>query len=121
MASNDDWKALAKKEVKGRDLTWNTPEGFPIKPLYTQEDGMNPGIPGFAPFTRGVKASMYAGRPWTIEQYAGIFYGKKDQCVLSSQFSCWAERTISCFRFSDPPKVHDSDHRSRWRRRQRLM
>jgi methylmalonyl-CoA mutase len=72
MASNDDWKALAKKEVKGRDLTWNTPEGFPIKPLYTQDDGMNPGIPGFAPFTRGVKASMYAGRPWTIRQYAGF-------------------------------------------------
>jgi methylmalonyl-CoA mutase N-terminal domain/subunit len=32
----------------------------------------DPGLPGFAPFTRGVRASMYAGRPWTIRQYAGF-------------------------------------------------
>lgn len=67
-----DWEALADKEVKGRDLTWETPEGFAIKPLYTQADAQDPGLPGFAPFTRGVKASMYAGRPWTIRQYAGF-------------------------------------------------
>src|SRR4051812_23462715 len=70
----DDWKALADKEVKGRDLTWHTPEGIAVKPLYTAEDvaGVDPGLPGFAPFTRGVRASMYAGRPWTIRQYAGF-------------------------------------------------
>ncbi|MEM6586691.1 MAG: methylmalonyl-CoA mutase family protein, partial [Pseudomonadota bacterium] len=69
-----DWQELANKESKGRDLTWNTPEGFDIKPLYTAEDhaDWDPGLPGFAPFTRGVKASMYAGRPWTIRQYAGF-------------------------------------------------
>jgi methylmalonyl-CoA mutase len=69
-----DWKALADKEVKGRDLTWPTPEGIAVKPLYTAADvdGIEPGLPGFAPFTRGVKASMYAGRPWTIRQYAGF-------------------------------------------------
>ncbi|MCB2052359.1 MAG: methylmalonyl-CoA mutase, partial [Novosphingobium sp.] len=68
-----DWKALADKEVKGRDLTWNTPEGIDVKPLYTADDvATDPGLPGFAPFTRGVKASMYAGRPWTIRQYAGF-------------------------------------------------
>jgi methylmalonyl-CoA mutase len=69
-----DWKALADKEAKGRNLDWETPEGFAIKPLYTAEDhaDFDPGLPGFAPFTRGVKASMYAGRPWTIRQYAGF-------------------------------------------------
>ncbi|MBM3595545.1 MAG: hypothetical protein FJX31_07150, partial [Alphaproteobacteria bacterium] len=55
----EDWKAAADKDVKGRDLTWHTPEGFAIKPLYTAEDAIDPGLPGFAPFTRGVKASMY--------------------------------------------------------------
>src|SRR4051812_10311381 len=72
--TTDDWKALAAKEVKGRDLTWETPEGIPVKPLYTAEDvaDVDPGMPGFAPFTRGVRASMYAGRPWTIRQYAGF-------------------------------------------------
>jgi methylmalonyl-CoA mutase len=74
LASTDDWKALAANEVKGRDLTWETPEGIPVKPLYTAEDvtGVDPGMPGLAPFTRGVRASMYAGRPWTIRQYAGF-------------------------------------------------
>ena len=64
-ATKDDWRNLADNEVKGRDLTWHVPEGFAIEPLYTAEDAPaeGPGLPGFAPFTRGVKASMYAGRP----------------------------------------------------------
>ena len=73
MANLDDWKQAAAKEVKGKDLTWHTPEGIDVKPLYTAEDvTADPGLPGFAPFTRGVRASMYAGRPWTIRQYAGF-------------------------------------------------
>ena len=70
----EDWQALAAKEGKGRDLNWPTPEGIDVKPLYTAADveGIDPGLPGFAPFTRGVRASMYAGRPWTIRQYAGF-------------------------------------------------
>ncbi|MFN7028814.1 MAG: methylmalonyl-CoA mutase family protein, partial [Sphingopyxis sp.] len=73
MADLNDWKAAAEKEVKGKDLTWHTAEGIAVKPLYTAEDVReDPGLPGFAPFTRGVRASMYAGRPWTIRQYAGF-------------------------------------------------
>ena len=49
-----DWAALAAKEVKGRDLTWRTPEGIAVKPLYTAADAPDPGLPGFAPVTRGV-------------------------------------------------------------------
>ena len=69
-----DWQKLAASEVKGRDLTWQTPEGIAVKPLYTADDlpALPPGLPGFAPFTRGVRATMYAGRPWTIRQYAGF-------------------------------------------------
>ena len=68
-----DWDALTAKEVKGVDLTWRTPDGIDVKPLYTAADvSADPGLPGFAPFTRGVRASMYAGRPWTIRQYAGF-------------------------------------------------
>jgi methylmalonyl-CoA mutase len=70
----EDWQALAAKEVKGADLTWHTPEGIAVKPLYTEADApqLPPGLPGFAPYTRGVRATMYAGRPWTIRQYAGF-------------------------------------------------
>ncbi len=74
MADKSDWRAKVAKEVKGRDLAWHTPEGFAIQPLYTAEDAPaeGPGLPGFAPFTRGPYASMYTGRPWTIRQYAGF-------------------------------------------------
>ena len=69
----DDWQTMAAKEVKNADLTWPTPEGVDVKPLYTAADVVtDPGLPGFAPFTRGVRATMYAGRPWTIRQYAGF-------------------------------------------------
>ena len=54
-----EWQAAAAKEVKGRDLTWHTAEGIAVKPLYTAADvPADPGLPGFAPFTRGVRASM---------------------------------------------------------------
>ena len=75
----DAWKALASREMKGGDpdsLTWESPEGIPIKPLYTEADTAGLGhlgtIPGQAPYVRGPKATMYAGRPWTIRQYAGF-------------------------------------------------
>jgi methylmalonyl-CoA mutase len=70
-----DWEALAKKELKGEVPAWHTPEGIAVKPLYTAEDLKNVDtatLPGFAPFTRGPRATMYAGRPWTIRQYAGF-------------------------------------------------
>ncbi|MGH1356867.1 MAG: methylmalonyl-CoA mutase family protein, partial [Thalassovita sp.] len=77
--TKDEWRKLAEKELRGRpldDLTWDTLEGIPVQPLYTAEDTADlphmGGLPGFGPFTRGVKATMYAGRPWTIRQYAGF-------------------------------------------------
>ncbi|MDP7603393.1 MAG: methylmalonyl-CoA mutase, partial [Alphaproteobacteria bacterium] len=75
--SESDWRALAEKERKGKspdELTWQTPEGIAVKPLYTAADlaDMEETLPGFAPFTRGVRATMYAGRPWTIRQYGGF-------------------------------------------------
>ncbi|MBT4832235.1 MAG: methylmalonyl-CoA mutase, partial [Porticoccaceae bacterium] len=73
------WQQLATKERKGaspEDLLWQTPEGIEVKPLYTAADTANlehmEGLPGFAPYKRGPKATMYAGRPWTVRQYAGF-------------------------------------------------
>jgi methylmalonyl-CoA mutase len=73
-----EWQKLAEKETKGNAgaLTWTTPEGIPVKALYTAVDlermeGTDT-LPGFAPFTRGVRATMYTGRPWTVRQYAGF-------------------------------------------------
>ena len=82
-ASSDDleaWRALATADLKGQDpdsLVVKTPEGIDVKPLYTAADlpadlDAAVGMPGSAPFTRGVRATMYANRPWTIRQYAGF-------------------------------------------------
>ncbi len=74
-----EWARLAGRELKGRapeSLVWQTPEGIAVKPVYTEADAAGlphmGSMPGFAPFTRGPKATMYAGRPWTIRQYAGF-------------------------------------------------
>lgn len=75
----DDWRSLAAKELKRRqlnELTWDTPEGIAIKPLYTADDLAElehlSTLPGFPPYLRGPRATMYAGRPWTLRQYAGF-------------------------------------------------
>ena len=104
-----DWQAAAAKEVKGRDLTWNTPEGFAIKPLYTAEDAEDPGLPGFAPFTRGVRASMYAGRPWTIRQYAG-FSTAEESNAFSRRNLAAGQKGLSVAFDLATHRGYDSDH-----------
>ncbi|HAU22628.1 MAG TPA: methylmalonyl-CoA mutase [Erythrobacter sp.] len=109
MADTDDWKTLADKEVKGRDLTWDTPEGFTIKPLYTGEDAGDPGLPGFAPFTRGVKASMYAGRPWTIRQYAGFSTAEESNAFYRRNLAAGQKGLSVAFDLATH-RGYDSDH-----------
>jgi len=82
--SLEDWQDLALKECKGKPLdalTWETPEGIAVKPLYTAMDLKDlehlDSLPGMAPYVRGPKATMYAGRPWTVRQYAGFSTAEK--------------------------------------------
>ena len=109
MANIDDWQAAAAKEVKGKDLTWNTPEGFAIKPLYTAEDAPDPGLPGFAPFTRGVRASMYAGRPWTIRQYAGFSTAEESNAFYRRNLAAGQKGLSVAFDLATH-RGYDSDH-----------
>jgi methylmalonyl-CoA mutase len=109
MAKLEDWQAAAAKEVKGKDLTWNTPEGFAIKPLYTAEDAGDPGLPGFAPFTRGVRASMYAGRPWTIRQYAGFSTAEESNAFYRRNLAAGQKGLSVAFDLATH-RGYDSDH-----------
>ena len=109
MAKIEDWQAAAAKEVKGKDLTWNTPEGFAIKPLYTGEDALDPGLPGFAPFTRGVRASMYAGRPWTIRQYAGFSTAEESNAFYRRNLAAGQKGLSVAFDLATH-RGYDSDH-----------
>ena len=110
MADIDDWAKLAAKEVKGKDLTWHTPEGIAVKPLYTAEDvPADPGLPGFAPFTRGVRASMYAGRPWTIRQYAGFSTAEDSNAFYRRNLAAGQKGLSVAFDLATH-RGYDSDH-----------
>ena len=106
----DDWRARAAKESKGRDLDWTTPEGIVVKPLYTEDDvTADPGLPGFAPFTRGVKASMYAGRPWTIRQYAGFSTAEESNAFYRRNLAAGQKGLSVAFDLATH-RGYDSDH-----------
>ena len=110
MADIDDWKTLSDKEVKGKDLTWHTPEGIAVKPLYTASDvTIDPGLPGFAPFTRGVRASMYAGRPWTIRQYAGFSTAEESNAFYRRNLAAGQKGLSVAFDLATH-RGYDSDH-----------
>jgi len=106
-----DWQAAAAREVKGRDLTWDTPEGIAVKPLYTAADteGWDPGLPGFAPFARGVRASMYAGRPWTIRQYAGFSTAEESNAFYRRNLAAGQKGLSVAFDLATH-RGYDSDH-----------
>ncbi len=109
MTNIEQWKKAAEKEVKGRDLTWHTPEGIVVKPLYTADDSADPGLPGFAPFTRGVRASMYAGRPWTIRQYAGFSTAEESNAFYRRNLAAGQKGLSVAFDLATH-RGYDSDH-----------
>ncbi len=106
-----DWKPLAEKEVKGRDLAWHTPEGIAVQPLYTSADtaDIDPGVPGIAPFTRGPYASMYTGRPWTIRQYAGFSTAEESNAFYRRNLAAGQKGLSVAFDLATH-RGYDSDH-----------
>lgn len=112
----DDWQNLAEGELRGRpvdDLTWETLEGINVAPIYTQEDldGVDHlgTIPGQAPFTRGVKATMYAGRPWTIRQYAGFSTAEESNAFYRRALDAGQQGVSVAFDLATH-RGYDSDH-----------
>ncbi|MBT8371289.1 MAG: methylmalonyl-CoA mutase [Deltaproteobacteria bacterium] len=110
------WIDLATKELRGKpleSLSWMTPEGIQVKPMYTAEDieGMEHvnTLSGMAPYVRGPKATMYAGRPWTIRQYAGFSTAKESnafyrRCLAAGQKGLSVAFDLATHR------GYDSDH-----------
>src|SRR5499426_4711772 len=110
------WSELAGKERKGAspdELVWHTPEGIDVKPLYTRADldklDFLDTVPGTFPFLRGPRATMYAGQPWTIRQYAG--------CSTAEESNAFYRRNLAAGRMGlsvafdlATHRVYDSDH-----------
>ncbi|MGY9009256.1 MAG: methylmalonyl-CoA mutase [Rhodobacterales bacterium] len=114
--SLDDWKDLASKELKDRsidELNWETLEGLAIKPLYTSADLENlthlDGLPGFEPFTRGPKATMYTGRAWTIRQYAGFSTAEESNAFYRKNLAAGQQGVSVAFDLATH-RGYDSDH-----------
>ncbi|SDK09859.1 methylmalonyl-CoA mutase [Aliiruegeria lutimaris] len=111
-----DWAELATKELRGKPLdalTWETLEGIKVKPLYTEEDikGLPHmgSLPGFEPFTRGPKATMYAGRPWTIRQYAGFSTAEESNAFYRRALAAGQQGVSVAFDLATH-RGYDSDH-----------
>ncbi|MBU0823393.1 MAG: MFS transporter [Alphaproteobacteria bacterium] len=106
-----DWQERASKEIRGRDLVWRTPEGIEVQPLYTAQDaeGLDPGLPGFAPYTRGPYASMYTGRPWTIRQYAGFSTAEESNAFYRRNLAMGQKGLSVAFDLATH-RGYDSDH-----------
>jgi len=115
-SKRDAWREIAEKELKGRalgELTWKTLEGIDIRPLYTEEDteGLEHlgSVPGQGPFTRGVKATMYAGRPWTIRQYAGYSTAEESNAFYRRNLEAGQQGVSVAFDLATH-RGYDSDH-----------
>ncbi|MGR6466910.1 methylmalonyl-CoA mutase [Rhizobium sp. PAMB 3182] len=110
-----DWQTLAEKELKASPdkLTWETPEGIAVKPLYTGDDleGMEHlgSLPGFEPFLRGPRATMYAGRPWTIRQYAGFSTAEASNAFYRKALAAGQQGVSVAFDLATH-RGYDSDH-----------
>ncbi|MDQ1183492.1 methylmalonyl-CoA mutase [Agrobacterium larrymoorei] len=110
-----DWEKLAEKELKRSPdtLTWQTPEGIAVKPLYTAQDLENvshlDSLPGLKPFVRGPRATMYAGRPWTIRQYAGFSTAEESNAFYKRNLAAGQKGLSVAFDLATH-RGYDSDH-----------
>ncbi len=112
----EEWRALAEKELKDRnfdDLKWETDEGISVRPLYTEDDivglpQMNE-VPGIPPFTRGPRATMYTGRPWTIRQYSGFSTAEESNAFYRKNLQAGQKGVSVAFDLATH-RGYDSDH-----------
>ena len=116
LSTLSDWSKLATKESKGKsieDLSWKSAEGITVKPLYTKADTENlkyaDTMPGFEPYVRGPKATMYVGRPWTIRQYAGFSTAEESNAFYRRALEAGGQGVSVAFDLATH-RGYDSDH-----------
>ncbi|TGD75269.1 methylmalonyl-CoA mutase [Mangrovimicrobium sediminis] len=115
-ATPETWAATAEKQMRGKpldSLIWHTPEGIDVKPLYTAADleGLEYAdtMPGISPYIRGPQATMYAGRPWTIRQYAGFSTAEESNAFYRKALAAGGQGISVAFDLATH-RGYDSDH-----------
>ena len=111
-----EWEEKVCSELKASNhsgLNWQTPEGIELKALYTASDLEKlewvDSLPGLFPFIRGPKASMYAGRPWTIRQYAGFSTAEESNRFYRENLKAGQKGLSVAFDLATH-RGYDSDH-----------
>jgi len=111
-----DWEKLAAKELRDKPLEaldWTTPEGLTVKPLYTEDDleGLEhvASMPGFPPFVRGPRATMYTNKPWTLRQYAGFSTAEESNAFYRKALEAGQTGLSVAFDLATH-RGYDSDH-----------
>lgn len=115
-ATPEAWTELATKQMRGKpleSLTWETPEDIDVKPLYTAADTedleFTDTMPGMSPYIRGPQATMYAGRPWTIRQYAGFSTAEASNAFYRKALAAGGQGVSVAFDLATH-RGYDSDH-----------
>ena len=116
-ATNEQrWLDALERELKGKsleDLNLKTPEGIPVKPLYTASDLKNlqigDSMPGVRPFMRGAHASMYTNRLWTVRQYAGFSTAEESNLFFRNNLAAGQTGLSVAFDLATH-RGYDSDH-----------
>ena len=115
-ATPEGWAELASKQLRGKpldSLTWETPEDIDVKPLYTAADTEDlefaDTMPGMSPYIRGPQATMYAGRPWTIRQYAGFSTAEESNAFYRKALAAGGQGVSVAFDLATH-RGYDSDH-----------
>ena len=110
------WTKAAGKSAPGGDLSrlnWKTADGITVKPLYTAADTAAlpyaNTLPGFEPYLRGPQATMYAGRPWTIRQYAGFSTAEESNAFYRKALAAGGQGVSVAFDLATH-RGYDSDH-----------
>ena len=115
-ASKQAWATLVEKQNKGlkpEEFTWFTPEDIPMKVLYTADDTSElpytDTMPGISPYIRGPQATMYAGRRWTIRQYAGFSTAQESNAFYRKALAAGGQGVSVAFDLATH-RGYDSDH-----------
>lgn len=98
-------------------LTWSTPEGIDVKPVYIAEDRDAvaaagyplDSFPGTPPFIRGPYPTMYVNQPWTIRQYAGFSTAAESNAFYRRNLAAGQKGLSVAFDLATH-RGYDSDH-----------
>ncbi|HRN84459.1 MAG TPA: methylmalonyl-CoA mutase family protein, partial [Hyphomicrobium sp.] len=103
----------AAAPAAGADDIFTTPEGIPVKPVYTEADTAGLDFldtwPGIAPYLRGPYPTMYVAQPWTIRQYAGFSTAEDSNAFYRRNIAAGQKGLSVAFDLATH-RGYDSDH-----------